>query len=280
MATKVYKSGEKCVIEKGTEPQILIPIQFAAVRIVGDTVTIYSVLDATLSEFDTVANIQNQAGTNVGALADVVKYLNSFIFIGSTSSDSTTGGGGSGGTGEANTASNVGTGAGVFKQKTGVDLEFKSLTAGTNITLTQNANDIEISASGGGGSSEAFYLQRVETINNATATDVEFFTYVQGGTEITNTITATGGNYFFEYSFLCFNTSKSGRVVINPQVNSTDIFSNPLKREPKDSSEVFYICISKQIALSAGTNTIQLQLQNEGNGTARIFEANVKITKV
>jgi hypothetical protein len=57
--------------------------------------------------------------------------------------------------GEVNTASNVGTGDGVFKQKTGVDLEFKSFTAGTNITLTPSDNEIQINAAGGGESNTA-----------------------------------------------------------------------------------------------------------------------------
>lgn len=48
---------------------------------------------------------------------------------------------------EANTASNVGTGAGFFKQKTGEDFEFKSLTSvdGT-VTITDNADTIDLSA--------------------------------------------------------------------------------------------------------------------------------------
>jgi len=50
------------------------------------------------------------------------------------------------GGGENNTASNVGAGAGVFKIKTGVDLEFKSIIGGTNITLTPGTDDITIDA--------------------------------------------------------------------------------------------------------------------------------------
>lgn len=59
-----------------------------------------------------------------------------------------------GGAGEANTASNQGAGSQVFKQKSGVDLEFRTLVAGSNVTLNQTADTIEISSSGGGTSNE------------------------------------------------------------------------------------------------------------------------------
>ena len=48
--------------------------------------------------------------------------------------------------GEINTASNVGTGAGIWKDKTSVDLRFKSLVAEGIITITNNTNEIVISA--------------------------------------------------------------------------------------------------------------------------------------
>jgi hypothetical protein len=50
-------------------------------------------------------------------------------------------------TGEVNTASNVGAGSGIFKQKTGVDLELKSLVAGPGVSLADNADDVTITFS-------------------------------------------------------------------------------------------------------------------------------------
>lgn len=47
--------------------------------------------------------------------------------------------------GETNTGSNLGTGAQIFKQKTGVDLQFRSIIGTNGLTVTQNANDLSIS---------------------------------------------------------------------------------------------------------------------------------------
>jgi hypothetical protein len=60
-------------------------------------------------------------------------------------------GGGGSSSGEANTASNLGAGTGLFAAKSGVDLQFKSLVAGSGVTLSNTSTTVTISATGGGG---------------------------------------------------------------------------------------------------------------------------------
>lgn len=49
-------------------------------------------------------------------------------------------------TGEVNTASNLGTGQGIFSSKSGVNLQFKSLKAGAGVTLSSDANEVTIAS--------------------------------------------------------------------------------------------------------------------------------------
>lgn len=81
------------------------------------------------------------------------------------------------GAGEANTASNVGTGGvGLFKQKTGVDLEFKNINAGSNkVTVTNDVanNEIDIDVN--------------ESNLSLTASQItDFDTEVSNNTDVTN----------------------------------------------------------------------------------------------
>jgi hypothetical protein len=46
--------------------------------------------------------------------------------------------------GEANTASNIGIGTGIFKQKTGVNLEYKTLIGNTTVSILPTANEVQL----------------------------------------------------------------------------------------------------------------------------------------
>lgn len=59
-------------------------------------------------------------------------------------------------TGEVNTASNQGTGEGLVMAKSGVDLPFKTIKAGSNVTLSSTSNELTISASGGSSGAAPF----------------------------------------------------------------------------------------------------------------------------
>lgn len=54
------------------------------------------------------------------------------------------------GAGEVNTGSSLGGTAAIFKQKSGVDLQFRGLTGSSAITVTENANDVGLDLADGG----------------------------------------------------------------------------------------------------------------------------------
>ena len=100
------------------------------------------------------------------------------------------------------TGTNVGVGAGVFRDKTAASLNLRSIVAGANITATQNADDVTIAATGvlttlaneGGGAdvfdnvvgTTAYLRSFIGTSNGLTVT--------QGATDITVDNTLTGSN--------------------------------------------------------------------------------------
>ena len=78
-----------------------------------------------------------------GAIFDAVDSVRKYVFNGSAWVEFVAG------TGEINEMANVGVGTGlIFRDKIGVTFNVKSLIGGTNITVTDNADDITISSTG------------------------------------------------------------------------------------------------------------------------------------
>lgn len=118
-------------------------------------------VDTTDTLTNKTINAANNTITNIGAseseaglindqstLSGAVDTTNDFLLIydASTTSLKKVSPSNLGTGGEANTASNVGGGTGIFKQKTGVDLEFKTLTStDSSVTITGNTSTVELS---------------------------------------------------------------------------------------------------------------------------------------
>ena len=95
---------------------------------------------------------------------------------------------GGAGSGEANTASNLGTGEGWYAQKVGADLQFKSIKAGTGITLTPSATEIEVTNSDPNVDQNLFETFDADTGTTTADTITDTLT-VSGGTGISTSIT-------------------------------------------------------------------------------------------
>jgi hypothetical protein len=185
MALKIYQSGDNVALEKTSLPLLLIPLKFAALKVQNDLVIVYNTRSNVQFRDDLTANIQDSLGNPIGNIQDIVAYTSRFLYTGSSVTKPEY-------AGESNTASNVGVGEGIFKQKVGVDLQLKSLVAGSSIALTAGTDDITIDVTG---SASEPNIVNVLTAGDLPSTLAADTTYIINGSISTSTaITSVGNN--------------------------------------------------------------------------------------
>lgn len=191
-----------------------------------------------------------------------------------------------GGGGEVNTASNVGAGSGLFKAKVGVDLQFKTLIAGSNVSFVVGADDITINANFTAGADRNLSNLLAPTAINADLLQT-------GGRSVGSTaqpwfkVIANEGHYTLIRNSL---DTKTVINVDNSQLNATGLpFSGPVidwndgnvnvPSKPNDGNaprelrlyqNTFYVAVK---APTLTGNTL-FQLPNSNGSSGQILQTN------
>ena len=182
--------------------------------------------------------------------------------------------GGGGGGGEANTASNVGAGLVVFKQKVGVDLQFKSLIAGSGISLVSGVDDITISSTGTAGVYDFLYEDGAPGEQQTSS-----LVYQNVITRSVSLVAGKRYKFSFYYSFRMNATNRAGFVrcyIVDPTTIETEV--NEMRVESKDPNNYIPYCTAQYItAGQTGVYDIKIDVRVLAVGaTASIKEITIE----
>ena len=159
--------------------------------------------------------------------------------------------------GEINTGSNLGTGAAVFKQKVGVNFEYRTLTSGAGIALNETANEIQIINTVTGTSAViAYYFLNSQTpFTTSSTTDI----LVAG---MTNTPAA--GTYHIKFNadlLITQNGKRATFTIYRGGVAIADSVRSTLAHGNNDDSTINTFTV----ATFNGTQTMEIRVRTDSS---------------
>lgn len=243
------------VVSRGEETPPVSPVAGDSYIVADDATGAWAEKDGQIAYFDQIWRfIEPREGMSIWVNDEDVVYIYDgagWLSVGGAS-------------GEANTASNVGSGTGMYKTKSGVNLQFKTLVAGSNVTISGGTDDITISAaSGGGGSGE------VNTASNVGTTGVGVFKAKSGAdlqfkklNAASNRISIADdtGNDEIDIGLNEANVvlANLSGTLANGQVTAGNITQHIASVKPTES--IILACSDESSALTTGTSKLTFRM--------------------
>ena len=132
-----------------------------------------------------------------------------------------------GGVGEVNNGANLGTGANVFKNKTSTILNFRRLNAGSGVTITENTNDITISAAP---SAPIYNVVTISGTNYTATVANDYILFENAGANRTITLPTAVGNSgkLITVKKIDLGNTLSVATVSGQEIDGVDATATPL----------------------------------------------------
>jgi hypothetical protein len=152
-----------------------------------------------------------------------------------------------------NTVTNVGGTQGLFKQQVGDQFQFKSLSAGTNISLSASTNEV------------AIYLKDNISVNSITATTISGGTYFSGSTPLQTVIQSliTSTDTFVQNGINTF----TGGTAFRPTVNVTALTVNNISVSGSSNFNTLSANTISGGTLFSGSTPLETVIQNYITGS-------------
>jgi hypothetical protein len=129
---------------------------------------------------------------------------------------------GGGGSGEVNTASNIGSGSGIFKAKNATDLQFRSIVAGAGVSVVQSPNEITITSAPSTALSNIHVVSGTDYVCTV-ANDIVLVS--NAGTNVNITLPSAVGNSgkIFNIKKIDSGNTLGVKTVLNQTLDGTNI---------------------------------------------------------
>ncbi len=163
------------------------------------------------------------------------------------------------GTGVVTSASNLGTGVGVYGSLSGKNLQFKSLKEGSNVALSSDANSITISAGGGTGTTiTTLFTSATGNITTTSTTDV-----LMTGMQIAN---VPAGRYLLSFG-TSLSVSTTATVNTSIYAGGTIVANSTLPFARGSQAVTAQHAYSNFVITLASTQTVEIRWRTS-TGTA------------